>query len=100
MGKINKDGIFLEQLETNPAQFLPEVTDSDLGGEVVKVTNFFSFLQTTNFLHDNYVSTKWYKSHQNIWSNHFLKNVSSRICFFPIFIQILSHLSDNVLLII
>jgi fumarate hydratase class I len=24
-GKITKDGIFLEQLETNPKQFLPEV---------------------------------------------------------------------------
>lgn len=37
LGKITKDGIFLEQLETNPAQFLPEITESDLGGEVVKV---------------------------------------------------------------
>ena len=26
-GKITKDGVFLEQLETNPAQYLPEVTD-------------------------------------------------------------------------
>ncbi len=37
LGKITKDGIFLEQLETNPAQFLPEITESDLGGDVVKV---------------------------------------------------------------
>ncbi|WP_089935172.1 fumarate hydratase [Candidatus Entotheonella palauensis] len=37
LGKITKDGIFLEQLETNPAQFLPEVTESDLGGDVVKI---------------------------------------------------------------
>ncbi len=37
LGKITKDGIFLEQLETNPAQFLPEITESDLGSEVVKV---------------------------------------------------------------
>jgi fumarate hydratase class I len=37
LGKITKDGIFLEQLETNPAQFLPEVTEADLGGDVVKV---------------------------------------------------------------
>jgi fumarate hydratase class I len=37
LGKITKDGIFLEQLETNPAQFLPEVTTSDLSGDVVKI---------------------------------------------------------------
>ncbi len=37
LGKITKDGIFLEQLETNPAQFLPEITESDLGGDVVKI---------------------------------------------------------------
>ena len=37
MAKITKDGIFLEQLETNPAQYLPEVTDERLGGEVVKL---------------------------------------------------------------
>jgi fumarate hydratase class I len=37
LGKITKDGIFLEQLETNPAQFLPEVTEDDLGGDVVKI---------------------------------------------------------------
>jgi len=36
-GKITKDGVFLEQLETNPAQYLPEITPDDLGGEVVKI---------------------------------------------------------------
>ena len=36
-GKINQDGIFLEQLETNPAQYLPDVTDDQLDGQVVKV---------------------------------------------------------------
>ena len=30
LGKINRDGIFLEQLETDPAHFLPEVTHDDL----------------------------------------------------------------------
>ncbi len=35
--KITRDGIFIEQLETNPAKYLPEVTHADLGGEVVKV---------------------------------------------------------------
>jgi fumarate hydratase class I len=37
LGKITKDGIFLEQLETNPARFLPEIDEASLGGEVVKV---------------------------------------------------------------
>ena len=30
LGKITKDGVFLEQLETDPARFLPEVTDDHL----------------------------------------------------------------------
>ncbi|MCZ6801389.1 MAG: fumarate hydratase [Nitrospirae bacterium] len=37
LGKITKDGVFLEQLETNPAQYLPEVTEKDLDGTVVKI---------------------------------------------------------------
>ena len=37
LGKITKEGVFLEQLETNPAQYLPEVTKQDLDGEVVKI---------------------------------------------------------------
>ncbi len=39
LGKITKEGIFLEQLETNPARFLPDVDDAALedAGEVVKV---------------------------------------------------------------
>src|SRR5215217_4580136 len=36
MGKITRDGVFLEHLEHNPAQYLPEV-DQSLGGEVVKI---------------------------------------------------------------
>tara|TARA_R110002095_G_scaffold213794_2_gene204893 strand:+ start:571 stop:2199 length:1629 start_codon:yes stop_codon:yes gene_type:complete len=36
-GKITKDGVFIEQLETNPAKYLPEVTDTDLDSKVVKV---------------------------------------------------------------
>ena len=36
-GKITHEGIFLEQLETNPAQYMPEVTDANLGGEVVNI---------------------------------------------------------------
>ncbi len=37
LGKITKDGVFLEQLETNPAKYLPEVTEKDLEGHVVKI---------------------------------------------------------------
>ncbi|KZE36057.1 fumarate hydratase [Chelatococcus daeguensis] len=36
-GKITRDGVFLEQLETNPAQYLPEVDEAALGGEVVRI---------------------------------------------------------------
>src|SRR3982751_5154258 len=37
LGKITRDGVFLEQLEHNPAKYLPEVDTSRLGGEVVKI---------------------------------------------------------------
>jgi fumarate hydratase class I len=37
LGKITAEGVFVEQLETDPAQYLPEVTDGDLSGEVVQV---------------------------------------------------------------
>ena len=37
LGKITREGLFLEQLETNPARFLPEVTDEELGGDVIPV---------------------------------------------------------------
>ena len=35
--KITKDGVFLEQLETDPAKYLPEVTSEHLGAEVVAI---------------------------------------------------------------
>jgi fumarate hydratase, class I len=37
LGKINAKGVFLEELETNPAKYLPEIDGESLGGEVVKV---------------------------------------------------------------
>src|SRR6266478_2274209 len=37
MGKITRDGIFLEELEHNPAQYLPDVDGAKLGGEVVSI---------------------------------------------------------------
>ena len=37
LGKITKDGIFVEALETDPARFLPEVTHEELCDEVVHI---------------------------------------------------------------
>jgi fumarate hydratase class I len=38
LGKITRDGVFLEQLERDPARFLPDVTDEHLDdGEVVRI---------------------------------------------------------------
>lgn len=37
LAKINKDGVFLEQLETEPAQFLPDVIDTHLNDDMTKI---------------------------------------------------------------
>jgi fumarate hydratase, class I len=37
LGKITADGVFLERLETDPARYLPETTEDDLGGDVVHI---------------------------------------------------------------
>jgi len=37
LAKITREGIFLEELETEPAKYLPEVGDDDLGGEVIEI---------------------------------------------------------------
>ncbi|WP_415646648.1 fumarate hydratase [Stackebrandtia soli] len=37
LGKITADGLFLEQLETDPAKYLPETTDADVGSDVVQI---------------------------------------------------------------
>jgi len=37
LAKINKDGVFLEQLETEPAQFLPDVIDTHLNDDVANI---------------------------------------------------------------
>ncbi len=39
LGKITAEGVFLEQLETDPARFLPDVTDEHLddSGDVVRI---------------------------------------------------------------
>jgi fumarate hydratase class I len=37
LGKITRDGIFLEQLETDPAKYLPDTNVGELAGEVVRI---------------------------------------------------------------
>ncbi len=37
LGKITRDGVFLEQLETEPAKYLPDPTHEDLAGEVIQI---------------------------------------------------------------
>ena len=37
LGKITRDGVFLEQLEMDPAKYLPEPSAEDLEGEVVQI---------------------------------------------------------------
>ncbi len=37
LGKITHEGVYLEELERNPAQYLPDIDASKLGGEVVHI---------------------------------------------------------------
>jgi len=37
LGKITREGVFLEELEANPAKYLPEIDQRALGGEVVAI---------------------------------------------------------------
>ena len=37
LGKITADGVFLEQLETDPSKYMPEISDQALGGEMVEI---------------------------------------------------------------
>jgi fumarate hydratase, class I len=37
LGKITADGVFLEQLENDPAQYLPDTEHDDLDGDVVRI---------------------------------------------------------------
>lgn len=37
LGKITPDGVFLEQLETDPAQYLPDTTDEHVSDDVVSI---------------------------------------------------------------
>jgi fumarate hydratase, class I len=37
LGKINRNGVFLERLETDPAQYLPEPASTELADDVVRI---------------------------------------------------------------
>jgi fumarate hydratase, class I len=37
LAKITPKGVYLERLETDPAQYLPDTTEDDLGGDVVAI---------------------------------------------------------------
>ena len=37
LGKITKDGVFLEALETNPSRYMPEIDESEFSGNVVSI---------------------------------------------------------------
>jgi len=37
LGKITREGVFVEQLEHDPAKYLPDTTHAELEGEVVKI---------------------------------------------------------------
>src|ERR1043166_7327401 len=37
LGKITRDGVFLEELEHNPAKYLPEIDAAPVGGAVVEI---------------------------------------------------------------
>jgi len=51
LGKITKDGVFIEKLEEDVSKYLPEVTDSDLSDDVVQVDlNSLSMAELRNTL--------------------------------------------------
>ncbi|MGE3783577.1 MAG: fumarate hydratase [Alphaproteobacteria bacterium] len=37
LGKINVEGVFVEQLETDPARYLPDIDEATLAGDVVRI---------------------------------------------------------------
>ena len=58
MAKITPEGVFLEQLETDPARFLPEATDEILGGEVVNLDLNRPMIEIRKELSRHKVSTR------------------------------------------
>ena len=47
--KITSEGVFLEQLETDPSKYMPEIDDSQLGGEVIQVI-FYTYHNLLNIV--------------------------------------------------
>ena len=37
LGKITRDGVFIEELEHDPAKYLPPIDEGELGGDVVRI---------------------------------------------------------------
>jgi fumarate hydratase class I len=59
LGKITKDGVFIEQLETDVSKYLPEVTTEDLTEDVVKIDmNSMSMEELRNALSQHPVRTR------------------------------------------
>ena len=58
LAKVTPDGVFLEQLETDPARFLPEATDAILGGEVVQIELNRPMIEIRRELSKHPVSTR------------------------------------------
>src|SRR5690606_7380360 len=58
LGKISKSGVYLEQLETNPAHYLPEVEPGQLSGQVVPVDLDKGMAHTLSVLTQHPVKTR------------------------------------------
>lgn len=57
-GKITKDGVFLEQLETDPSKYLPQVTDENLTESVVEIDLNQPMIQILKTLSQHPVKTR------------------------------------------
>jgi fumarate hydratase class I len=58
LGRITRDGVFLEQLETDPARFLPDVTDAGFGDDEVRIDLDVSMAHTLTQLSAHPVGTR------------------------------------------
>ena len=58
LGRIAADGVFLEKLETDPAKYLPDVTESHLGGPVVEIDLTRPMDEVLGTLRDHPVKTR------------------------------------------
>ncbi len=58
MSKITAEGIFLEQLEQDPAKYLPEVDETELKGDVVEIDLAHPMEEVRSALSEHAVSTR------------------------------------------